>query len=88
MELLFLFLAGACGSLAKDIVIDGKLQLPKIVDDALILGFIGGMVVGGFVGMIVDGSMVTAAMGGYVGISVIENLIGKNGQGNSIQPSS
>jgi len=84
MEILLLFLAGAAGALAKDIVIDGKLILPKIVDGALVLGFVGGMVVGGFVGMIVDGSMVTAAMGGYVGISVIENLIAKNGQGHSV----
>lgn len=79
MEIILLFLAGAFGSLVKDIVVDGKLALPKIVDGDLILGFIGGMIVGAFVGYVVDGGMLTAMMGGFVGISVIENLLKKYG---------
>ena len=79
MEIILLFLAGAFGSLVKDLVIDGKLTLPKIIDGDLILGFIGGMIVGAFVGYVVDGSMLTAMMGGFVGISVIENLLKRYG---------
>lgn len=79
MEILLLFLAGAFGSLVKDIVVDGKLALPKIIDGDIILGFIGGMVVGAFVGMIVDGDPMTACLGGYTGVSVIEQLLQKNG---------
>jgi len=83
MNITLYLLAGALGSLIKDILADGSIQLPKVVDGKVVLGFIGGMLVGAFVGVIVDGSFLTALMGGFVGISVISNLIPQNGQSNS-----
>jgi len=75
MEIVFLFVAGAFGALAKDVVIDNRIQLPKIIDGSLGLGFIGAMLVGGFVGWAIDGSFITAALAGFAGLSAIENLL-------------
>lgn len=72
---LALILAGACGAIAKDIVSDGKLKLPSINNDDLVLGFIGGAIVGAFVGWAVDHSILTAALSGYVGSSAIQHLL-------------
>ena len=83
MNILMYLIAGALGSLVKDILADGRLRLPKIIDGELLLGFVGSMVVGAFVGVVVDGSFLTALMGGFVGMSVITNLIPKNGQSNT-----
>ena len=68
-------MAGAIGSLAKDIINDNKLTLPKINNGELCLGFIGGIILGGITGYYVDGSIITAAMAGYTGSSLIPNLI-------------
>lgn len=75
MSILYLVLAGAFGALAKDIISDNKIKLPKRINGEFCLGFIGGMIVGGFCGYAIDGSPVTAAMAGYTGSSVIMNLI-------------
>lgn len=77
MEYLIYFLAGGLGSLLKDIVNDGKLVLPKKIDGELILGFIGGVVVGGCAGMAVDNSPITAFFVGYAGTQGIESLLSK-----------
>ncbi len=70
-----LCLAGAFGSLAKDVLQDGRVQLPFMRDGYFYLGFIGGMIVGAFVGFAVDHSPLTAALGGYVGTSAIVHLL-------------
>ena len=76
MESIFLFfVAGAFGSLIKDIVEDGKISLPKIKDGECILGCVGGMLIGSFVGYVVDHSPLTAALSGYVGVSAIRHLL-------------
>ena len=75
MSIFLIVLAGAFGALAKDIVSDNKITLPKKTDGDFCLGFIGGMLVGGFCGYAIDGSPVTAAMAGYTGSSVIAGLI-------------
>lgn len=77
ISLIILFLAGAAGSLAKDILEDNKLKLPKIADGDFSLGFLGGMVVGGLAGYLVDGNPTTAFLAGYAGTGVIENLLEK-----------
>jgi hypothetical protein len=77
MEIFLLFLAGAVGALVKDIVVDNKIQLPQVLDSTLVLGFIGSMFVGGFVGWAVDGSYITAALAGFAGLTAIENLLPK-----------
>jgi hypothetical protein len=74
-EILGLFLFGMLGALVKDIVTDGKLSLPKCHDGELMLGCLGGMLVGGFVGYAVDHSFLTAALSGYVGVSAIRHLL-------------
>ena len=74
IELSFL-LAGAFGAIAKDIVQDGCLKLPFLKDGDLVLGFIGGALVGAFVGFAVDNSILTAVLSGYVGTSAIQHLL-------------
>lgn len=76
-EILYLFIAGAIGALIKDIVTDNKIELPKKVNHFLTLGFLGSMLIGGFVGWAVDGSLLTAGMAGFVGLSTIQNLLPK-----------
>lgn len=80
MEYLIYFLAGGLGSLMKDIVNDGKITLPKKIDGDLILGFLGGVVVGGVSGIAVDNSPITAFFVGYAGTQTIENLLVKKNE--------
>jgi cell division protein FtsX len=70
-----LVLAGAIGALAKDILQDGYIQLPFIQDGRWYLGFMGGLIIGAFVGYIADNSPITAALSGYVGVSAISHLL-------------
>ncbi len=80
---LILLAAGAFGALVREILREGGLELPKKIDGKLALGFIGSAIVGGFVGYLIDGSIVTAALAGYTGISAIENLLLKKQPANS-----
>lgn len=77
-EVIGYLLAGAFGSLARDCVKDNKLTLPHRENHELVLGFIGGMLIGAFVGWSVDQSFTTAALSGYVGVSAITHLLPKN----------
>lgn len=77
ITILILFIAGAAGSLAKDIVQDGRLKLPKKNGGELVLGFLGGVVTGGIAGCLVDHSPLTAFLAGYAGTSGIEALLAK-----------
>ena len=79
-ETLFLLVAGAFGALAKDCLKDNTLKLPFVKDKELNLGFIGAALIGSFVGYLVDGSGITAFMGGYTGKSLLEGLISQNGE--------
>ena len=82
VETVGLLLAGSFGSLAKDCLDDGKLKLPHVEGDALVLGFIGSAVVGAFVGYVIDGSLMTAAMAGYTGSSIVKGLVLSSRNGN------
>jgi len=73
---ILLLLAGAFGAVVKDCVYDNKLTLPRVEDGALVLGFVGGAIIGALAGLVIDGSLTTAALAGYTGKSVIESLIG------------
>ena len=75
-ELFTVAVAGAIGSFIKDILVDGCIQLPEMKEKKLYLGFFGGALVGSFVGMMIDGSFLTALMAGYTGTSVVSKLIG------------
>jgi hypothetical protein len=72
---IFLFLAGAFGAFISDVVKDNSIEMPKKIDEVLCLGFLGGVIVGGFAGLLIDGSMTTAFMGGFVGKEMIIKLI-------------
>lgn len=76
-EFLMLLMAGALGALIKEILQDNKVKLPKIISGELDLGFLGSMIIGAFAGYAIDGGFLTAAMGGFSGLAVIENLMGK-----------
>ena len=68
-------LAGGFGAIAKDLVQDNAIVLPSIKDNIFNLGFIGVMLVGAFVGFAVDHNPLTSALAGYVGISILNNII-------------
>ncbi len=74
-EIIILFVAGAFGALAKDIIQDGEIVLPKKINGKFSCGFLGGMVAGGMVGYLVDNNPTTAFLAGYAGTAVIENLL-------------
>jgi len=69
-----IFLAGMCGGFIADILNDNSIELPKKVGGKLFLGWIGGAVLGGFSGVLIDGSLVTAFMGGFMGKEIISKL--------------
>lgn len=70
-NILLLFAAGAAGALAKELIDDNTISLPKISNGKLFLGVFGSMIIGGFVGYYIDGSYITAAMAGFTGSAVI-----------------
>ena len=80
-----LLVAGACGALVKEIIAENGLKLPSIKNGTLFLGFIGGILIGGFAGYAIDGSYLTAAMGGFSGTAVIQALAKKSEDGENMQ---
>ena len=70
-----IFLAGAVGALVADVLKDNALVLPKKIDGTIFLGCFGGFIVGGFAGLVIDGSPLTAFMGGFMGKEVITRLV-------------
>jgi hypothetical protein len=74
-EYILVALGGAVGALIKIIVKDNELILPKKINGKLSLGFLGAILLGAFVGYAIDGSFITAAMAGFTGFAVIENLV-------------
>lgn len=79
-EIIPFLIAGAFGALTKDILQDNKIKLPCIRGDEVILGTLGGMIIGAFVGWAVDHSLITAALSGYVGVAAIKNLLPTNNE--------
>lgn len=77
MNVIWLFVVGAIGALVKDIVTDNKIQLPKKTNSEILLGTLGAMIIGGFVGWAVDQSLLVAGLSGFVGITAIEHLLPK-----------
>jgi len=72
-----LLAAGGGGALAKEILKDNCLTLPRIKNGELALGFVGAVIVGAFIGLMVDHSPLTAFFAGYTGFSAISHLIPK-----------
>ena len=75
MYFIILFVVGMAGALVKDILKDGHIQLPYLDDGKLFVGALGSAFVGGCVGLAVDHSFLTAFLSGYVGFSVLENIL-------------
>lgn len=76
-SLLYCSLAGAVGALVKDVVVDNKIQLPEKPNGQILLGSVGGMIIGAFVGYVIDQSILMALLSGFVGLTAIENLLPK-----------
>lgn len=75
MYLLYLFLCGSAGAIIKDILKDGYLGIPYKKEKRLYLGCFASALVGGAVGLAVDHSFLTAFLSGFVGFSIVENMI-------------
>jgi len=75
MTVIYYLIAGGVGAFVADIMKDNHLELPKIINGQLFLGCVGGMIIGAVAGLIVDGSIITAFMGGFAGKEIIKNLI-------------
>lgn len=73
-----IFIAGAGGAFIADILQDNCLILPKKIDSKLSLGFIGGIILGGIAGLLVDGQLTTAFMGGFMGRELVIKLLTTN----------
>ena len=77
-ELIQVAAAGLIGALVKDTLKDGALVLPFVKDGKLFLGFLGGGLIGAFIGACVDGNVITAALAGYTGSSILTKLLLSN----------
>ena len=67
-------MAGAAGALVKDIIRDNSLVMPHYQNGKIVLGFIGGLLIGGFAGYLVDNNPTTAFLGGFTGYQIIQSL--------------
>ncbi len=83
MSYLYFFIVGAAGAFAKDILKDGAITMPYFHKNKLYLGFIGSAILGGMVAMVVDHSYLIAFLSGYVGFSIVENMLPKKILSNS-----
>lgn len=70
-------IAGGVGALVKEIVEDNSLKLPNFKDGNFQMGFLGSLVIGVFVGYVIDGGILEAALAGFTGFSVIQSLLPK-----------
>ena len=78
LEYSIIFIAGLCGAFTSDILKDNCLELPKKIGGKFFLGSIGGLIIGRFAGLAIDGSILTAFMGGFVGKNIILNLVNRS----------
>jgi hypothetical protein len=74
-ELIIAGICGIAGALAKDIFVDNAISLPKKDGEKLILGSLGGLIIGAFVGIALDGSPVNAFAAGFAGIAILQSMI-------------
>lgn len=77
-ELIIAGICGIAGALAKDIFVDNAISLPKKDGEKLILGSLGGLIIGAFVGIILDGSPINAFAAGFAGIAILQSIIDGN----------
>lgn len=70
--------AGAFGALTHEVVNKNSIRLPRIENGEVLLGVIGGMLVGAFVGIYIDGSFLTSMLSGFTGFAVATKLLTQN----------
>lgn len=74
-----IFLAGIAGAFIADIIKDNCIIFPKKSGELLNLGILGALLIGGIAGLLIDGSPVTAFMGGFMGREFIKRFaVSKN----------
>jgi len=74
-EVLTYLIAGMIGGILKATIEGhGILLLPQLKNNKLYLGVVSSLIIGGAVGIIVDHSPLSALLGGYAGIHLLENL--------------
>lgn len=76
-ELIVAGICGIIGALSKDIFINNAIELPQKDGKQIILGSLGGLIIGGIVGVILDGSPLNAFMAGFTGIAILQSLVDK-----------
>lgn len=74
-EIISLFVCGALGALATEILKDNSLQLPEIRKGVLHLGFLGAMLLGATTGYLVDHSPITAFCAGSAALALLPELL-------------
>lgn len=72
---LIYFIAGLIGAFTKDILEDNALQMPCFKDGKFYLGCIGGAIIGGIAGVVVDNSPMVAFTAGYTGSGIITSFV-------------
>lgn len=72
---MYVSIFGFLGALASDLIKDNSIELPKKEAGKICLGSLGGLIIGGIAGYLIDGSPLTAFMAGFTGISVIKGLV-------------
>jgi uncharacterized membrane protein YeaQ/YmgE (transglycosylase-associated protein family) len=78
-EIIGVISLGAIGAFVRLIIKpDCFLEMPYMKNHKFFLGFIGAVLIGGAVGYLIDGSLITAFFAGYTGSSVIDKLAFKN----------
>jgi len=84
---ILLFLAGLAGAVIEEILDDNALELPKKINGKLCLGSLGGFLIGGVTGYLIDGSPLTAFLAGYTGKGTLTALLAgkKNSQNGAIE---
>jgi hypothetical protein len=79
MSLIISLLAGAFGALAKDLIVDNEVELPKKTNNKFFLGFIGGMLTGALAGILADVNPPIAFLAGFGGTTFFESLLSRGG---------
>lgn len=82
-EIAIVLFGGGFGAFIKEVVGDNCLQMPKFENNKLNLGFLGSVIVGAFVGFVIDGGFITSAMAGFVGFAMIENILPTSNKTNT-----
>lgn len=74
-EYALVFLAGCIGALLNDVLKDGAIELPSLKDGKFYFGCFGGILAGGIVGYLTDGSFTSALTAGFAGSSALPRLL-------------